>query len=535
MGRPKRDWILILDFGSQYNQLIARRVRESQVYCELHPYNISLNKIRRWKPRGIILSGGPASVYEPDAPLPDAGIYELGIPILGICYGQQVMAHQLGGKVKGSSKREYGHARLSVDEPVALFEGFDGSADVWMSHGDAITELPPGFKRVAYTANAPYAAIATAGFAAGSIQTAKPNASEPRLAGIQFHPEVVHTPRGAEMLSNFVHKVCGCGRDWTMQNFLARQTEAIRKTVGPSGRVLCAVSGGVDSTVGAMLLHHAIGERAVPVFVNNGLLRAGEADEVQARFAEILRVPLVYVDATDRFLSALSGVKSPERKRKIIGRVFCEVFRDEAARLSEHGKIDWLMQGTIYPDVIESRSVKGPSATIKSHHNVGGMLKQTLNLKLIEPFRELFKDEIRALGHELGIDAALVGRHPFPGPGLAVRLIGACTRKDLEILRRADAIVIEEIRKAGLYDRIGQAFAVLLPVKSVGVMGDSRSYERVCAVRAVETVDFMTADWFDMPRPVLRAISNRIINEVREINRVVYDISSKPPSTIEWE
>ncbi len=520
MGRPKGEWILILDFGSQYNQLIARRVRESQVYCELHPYPLAAAKIAKLKPAGIILSGGPSSVYEENAPLPDPGIYELGVPILGICYGQQSMAHQLGGTVTRSPLHEYGHASLCVAEPVALFEGFNGTADVWMSHGDALTALPAGFSRLAYTGNAPYAAIWN---------------PDRRFIGVQFHPEVVHTPRGKEMLGNFVHNVCGCGREWTMENFLEREIEFIRKKVGPEGRVLCGVSGGVDSTVGAALLHRAIGDRAIPVFVNNGLLRAGEAEEVQARFREILHVPLVYVDATDRFLAALSGVRSPERKRKNIGRTFCEVFRDEAARLGEHGKIGYLMQGTIYPDVIESRSVKGPSATIKSHHNVGGMLLRTLNLKLIEPFRELFKDEIRALGHQLGVDAALVGRHPFPGPGLAVRLVGPITRKDLEILRQADAIVIEEIRKAGLYDQIGQAFAVLLPVKSVGVMGDSRSYERVCAVRAVETVDFMTADWFDMPRPVLRSISNRIINEVREINRVVYDISSKPPSTIEWE
>jgi GMP synthase (glutamine-hydrolysing) len=520
LSRPADEWILILDFGSQYNQLIARRVREAQVYCELHPYNISLAKIKRMKPSGIILSGGPCSVYEENAPLPDPGIFELGIPILGICYGMQVMAHLMGGKVAGSSRREYGHAVATIASAESIFAGFGDTANVWMSHGDALTRVPDGFEKLAFTENAPYVAIWN---------------REKRFTGVQFHPEVVHTPRGERILSNFVHGDCGCARQWTMDSFLERETAIIRDLVGPEGRVLCAVSGGVDSTVGAALLNQAIGKRAIPIFINNGLLRANEAEEVINCFDKILGIPLDYVDATDRFLDALEGTRSPERKRKIIGKVFCEVFRDEAQRLSKNGHIDYLMQGTIYPDVIESVSVKGPSATIKSHHNVGGMLKKTLKLNLIEPFRELFKDEIRTLGHKLGIDSALVGRHPFPGPGLAVRIVGKITREDLDILREADKIVIKEIRKAGIYDQIGQAFAVLLPIKSVGVMGDCRSYERVVAVRAVQTTDFMTADWFDMPREVLVAISSRIINEVKNINRVVYDISSKPPSTIEWE
>ncbi|WP_129127096.1 glutamine-hydrolyzing GMP synthase [Geomonas oryzae] len=507
--------VLILDFGSQVTQLIARRVREQSVYCEIHPYNMALEKIKAFAPKGIILSGGPSSVYDKDAPHSDLGIYDLGIPILGICYGMQLMTQQLGGRVERCDKREFGRATLSLDGASEVFAGFDGGAEVWMSHGDRIEEMPAGFVKMAHTQTCPVAAMKD---------------DKRRFYGVQFHPEVVHTPRGDEMIGNFLFNVCGSKPTWTMANFIETEIEDIRKKVG-TGKVLCALSGGVDSSVVAVLIHKAIGDQLQCVFVNNGLLRKGEAEKVVNLFTKHFKINLDYVDATDRFLGVLSGVSDPEKKRKIIGNEFIYLFEEEAKKL---GQVDYLAQGTLYPDVIESVSTKGPSAVIKSHHNVGG-LPEKMNLKLLEPVRELFKDEVRLLGKELGMPDEVVYRQPFPGPGLAIRCIGELSGEKLDILREADAIVIEEIRKAGLYRDIWQSFAVLLPVKTVGVMGDARTYEYTVALRAVNSLDGMTADWVKLPYELLGSISSRIINEVKGVNRVVYDISQKPPATIEWE
>ena len=507
--------ILILDFGSQVTQLIARRVREQSVYCEIHPYSMSFEKIKEFAPKGIILSGGPSSVYDKDAPHSDLGVFDLGLPVLGICYGMQLMTQQLGGKVERSDKREFGGSTLRLDDVSDLFAGFDGAADVWMSHGDRIEEMPAGFQTIAHTEHCPVAAMKD---------------EKRRFYGVQFHPEVVHTPRGDEMLGNFLFNICGCQPTWTMANFIETEIESIRRKVG-SGRVLCALSGGVDSSVVAVLIHKAIGDQLQCVFVNNGLLRKGEAEKVVNLFSKHFRINLDYVDASDRFLEKLNGVSDPETKRKTIGNEFIYLFEEEAKKI---GKVDYLAQGTLYPDVIESVSTKGPSAVIKSHHNVGG-LPEKMNLKLLEPVRELFKDEVRLLGKELGMPDEVIYRQPFPGPGLAIRCIGELSKEKLDILREADAIVIDEIRKAGLYREIWQSFAVLLPVKTVGVMGDARTYEYTVAVRAVNSLDGMTADWVKLPYEVLGSISSRIINEVKGVNRVVYDISQKPPATIEWE
>jgi GMP synthase (glutamine-hydrolysing) len=513
--RP-RDVVVILDFGSQYTQLIARRVRQCHVYCEIHPYSLPLTTLRSLDPRGIILSGGPASVYEPEAPQVSAEFFQTGAPILGICYGMQLMTHQLGGRVAPAAEREYGHAELLVDTGCQFFRGLPvGQIPVWMSHGDRIQQLPPGFKSIARTDNAPIAAVQDA---------------TGRLFGIQFHPEVTHTPQGLQILQNFLYRVCGCSPSWTMQSFVEPAVAAIRDNVGEE-RVLCALSGGVDSSVTALLVRRAIGERLTCIFVDNGLLRAEEAEEVEQRLGPIFGDSFVSVDARDRFLYQLKGVIDPEDKRKRIGREFIAVFEEEAR---QRGTFTWLAQGTLYPDVIESISRHGPSATIKSHHNVGG-LPEVMQLKLVEPLRELFKDEVRELAVELGLSEDLIWRQPFPGPGLAIRTLGEVTEERLDLLRRADVITREEIRTAGLERETWQAFAVLLPLKSVGVMGDGRTFEHVVAIRAVISTDGMTAEWARLPYDVLAKISSRITNEVRGINRVVYDISSKPPSTIEWE
>jgi GMP synthase (glutamine-hydrolysing) len=507
--------VLILDFGSQVTQLIARRVREQSVYCEIHPYNMSLEKIKAFAPKGIVLSGGPSSVYDKDAPHSDLGIYDLGIPILGICYGMQLMTQQLGGRVERCAKAEFGRATLLLDGASEIFAGFTGDAEVWMSHGDRIESIPAGFHLMAHTEGCPVAAMKD---------------EKRQFFGVQFHPEVVHTPRGDEMIGNFLFNICGSKPTWTMANFIETELASIREKVG-TGKVLCALSGGVDSAVVAVLIHKAIGDQLHCVFVNNGLLRKGEAEKVVNLFTKHFRINLDYVEASDRFLDKLTGISDPEQKRKIIGNEFIYLFEEEAKKL---GQVDYLAQGTLYPDVIESVSTKGPSAVIKSHHNVGG-LPDKMNLKLLEPVRELFKDEVRLLGKELGMPDEVVYRQPFPGPGLAIRCIGELSAEKLDILREADAIVIEEIRKAGLYRDIWQSFAVLLPVKTVGVMGDARTYEWTCALRAVNSLDGMTADWVKLPYELLGSISSRIINEVKGINRVVYDISQKPPSTIEWE
>ena len=511
-----RENILILDFGSQYTLLIARRVRESKVYCEIHPFNFKIDDIRKLSPLGIILSGGPASVYQGDAPRPDPRIFELGIPILGICYGMQTMAYMLGGRVERSQRREFGHAALKIRKQDGLFRAIKGGEiKVWMSHSDKVTKLPPGFKIDATSVNTPNAA-----------------ASNPakKLYGVQFHPEVVHTEKGSRIITNFVHGICGAGSKWTMKSFIAEEVKRISSIVG-SGMAVSALSGGVDSSVSTALVHRAVGRRQVSIFVDNGLLRKGEAERVKSVFRKKFGGRLLCVAASDRFLDALARVRSPERKRKIIGREFINVFEECARKIKG---ADYLVQGTLYPDVIESVSFKGPSATIKSHHNVGGLPKK-MKLKLIEPLRELFKDEVRVLGRELGLPEEVIRRQPFPGPGLAVRIVGPVTRENLEIVKQADSIIEEEVRKAGLYNDLWQSFAVFLPVRSVGVMGDERTYENVIAIRAVVSVDGMTADWARLPEELLRTLSNRIINEVKGINRVVYDISSKPPSTIEWE
>ena len=513
----QQEIILILDFGSQYTQLIARRIREQNVYCEIYPHTLPLSQIEAIAPKGIILSGGPASVYETDAPKIDAKLFELEIPILGICYGMQLMAALLvGGKVHPATQREYGHAPLQVlDAADPLFAGLSSRFSAWMSHGDRIEAPPIGFKTIAQTENAPIAAM---------VDPAR------AFYGLQFHPEVEHTEDADRILTNFTRNICGCHNTWTMRAFIARATAQIQERVG-NERVLCAVSGGIDSMVLATLLYQAIGEALVPVFVDNGLLRKNEVAEV-LKTCKQLRIPLVAVDAVKPFLNGLAGVTDPEKKRKVIGAQFIETFKTTVEEMGHNFR--FLAQGTLYPDVIESVSVKGPSATIKTHHNVGG-LPSDMPFELLEPFRELFKDEVRAVGAELNVPPHVLGRHPFPGPGLAVRILGEVTHERLEVLRAADAIFISEIKKAGLYDEIWQALAVLLPVKSVGVMGDARTYENTVALRAVTSSDAMTADWARIPADVLARISNRIINEVQGINRVVYDISSKPPSTIEWE
>jgi GMP synthase (glutamine-hydrolysing) len=508
--------ILILDFGSQFTQLIARRLRELSVYCEILPFSTPAAELARRRPVGIILSGGPKSVSEEGAPRSDAGVFDIGAPVLGICYGMQLMTDLLGGRVAPARHREFGHALVQVTAPdAALFRSVPGELRVWASHGDYVEAAPAGFDVVATSANAPVAAM-----------------QDPsrHLYGLLFHPEVAHTDRGLEILRHFAFDVCGCTGDWTMASFIEEATARITAQVG-EGRVVCGLSGGVDSTVAAVLIHRAIGDRLTCIFVDNGVLRLDEAAQIERRFRGRLHLPLEVVDASDLFLDRLAGVTDPEQKRKIIGRTFIEVFDEKAASL---GHFDFLAQGTLYPDVIESVSVVGPSSAIKSHHNVGG-LPEHMRFALVEPLRELFKDEVRRLGRDLGLDEEFIQRQPFPGPGLAVRILGEVTRPRLDLLRRADAIVAEEIRRAGLYTTLWQSFAVLLPVQSVGVMGDARTYESTIAIRAVESRDGMTADWARLPHEVLATISSRIVNEVKGVNRVVYDISSKPPSTIEWE
>jgi GMP synthase (glutamine-hydrolysing) len=508
--------ILILDFGSQFTQLIARRLRELSVYCEILPFHTPLETLRARRPAGVILSGGPKSVSEAGAPKSDPGVMSLGMPVLGICYGMQLMTDTLGGRVAPAAHREFGHAMVHVtDTEARLFRGLPDELRVWASHGDFVEAAPAGFQTVATSANAPVAAMQD---------------TSRGLYGLLFHPEVAHTDRGLELLRHFAFDVCGCTGDWTMASFVDEATSRIRSQVG-DGRVVCGLSGGVDSTVAALLIHRAVGDRLTCIFVDNGLLRADEATQVQKRFRDKMRLPLEFVDATDIFLTRLAGVTDPEQKRKIIGRTFIEVFDEKAVSL---GHFDFLAQGTLYPDVIESVSVVGPSSAIKSHHNVGG-LPEHMRFTLVEPLRELFKDEVRRLGRDLGLDEQFVIRQPFPGPGLAVRVLGEVTRPRLDLLRKADAIVVDEVRRAGFYATLWQSFAVLLPVQSVGVMGDARTYESTIAIRAVESRDGMTADWARLPHELLGHISSRIVNEVRGVNRVVYDISSKPPSTIEWE
>ena len=519
MAAPSHDKILIVDFGSQVTQLIARRVREEKVYCEIVPYQKAEEAFAAMQPKAVILSGGPASVLDKDAPLAPMSIYQAGVPILGICYGEQAMAQQLGGKVEGGHHREFGRAEIEVIDDSPLFKGVWRKGEkypVWMSHGDRVTKLPDGFRAVARAPNAPIAMIAD---------------DKRKFYATQFHLEVVHTPHGAALLRNFVRNIAGAKGDWTMRAFKEEAIDKIRAQVG-KGKVICGLSGGVDSAVAAVLIHEAIGEQLTCVFVDHGLLRLGEAEKVLALFRGHYNIPLVHVQAGDVFLQELEGIEDPEAKRKIIGRLFIDVFEKEARKI---GGVEFLAQGTLYPDVIESVSFTGgPSVTIKSHHNVGG-LPERMNLKLVEPLRELFKDEVRALGRELGLPEAFVGRHPFPGPGLAIRCPGAITRDKLDILRLADDIFIEEIRRAGLYDDIWQAFAVILPVRSVGVMGDFRTYDYVLGLRAVTSTDGMTADFYPFDMQFLARVSTRIVNEVKGVNRVVYDVTSKPPGTIEWE
>jgi GMP synthase (glutamine-hydrolysing) len=523
--------ILVLDFGSQYTQLIARRLRELSVYSEIVPFNTPLDALRAKRPAGLILSGGPSSVSDAGAPKCDAAVFNLDIPVLGICYGMQLMTEMLGGEVRRSGHREFGHAivrpvdtephsephsgRMPVATKPRLFAELPAELRVWASHGDDVAAVPPGFQIAATSATAPIAAM---------------ESPDRNLYALLFHPEVVHTDHGIEILRNFAYGVCGCTGDWTIASFIEEATDRIRRQVG-TGKVVCGLSGGVDSTVAAMLIHRAIGERLTCIFVDNGLLRYDEANQIQKRFREKLQLPLDFVDATDLFLTRLAGVTDPEQKRKVIGATFIDVFE---RRANELGGFDFLGQGTLYPDVIESASVHGPAVVIKSHHNVGG-LPERMHFTLVEPLRDLFKDEVRRVGRDLGLEPEFVVRQPFPGPGLAVRLLGEITRERLELLRLADRVVAEEIRRAGWYERLWQSFAVLLPVQSVGVMGDARTYEYTVAIRAVESLDGMTADWARLPHDLLATISSRIVNEVRGINRVVYDISSKPPSTIEWE
>ncbi len=515
-GVPTQEAVVVLDFGSQYSQLIARRIRECQVYCELLPFDAPWERVAALSPRGLVLSGGPASVYEPGAPQAPPYVFESGLPVLGICYGLHLMAQQLGGRVAAGGRREYGHATLQIGgDPSPVFAELPSKLSVWMSHGDEVAEVPPGFRILASSDNAAVAAMG----------------NDRGLVGLQFHPEVVHTPQGKEILRNFLYRICGCHGTWTPGHFIAQSVEQIRARVG-GGRAICALSGGVDSAVAATLAGRAIGDQLTCIFVNNGLLRQGEAEQVQRTFREHLKMRLVYVDASARFLARLAGVEDPEHKRRIIGEEFIRVFEDEAARL---GQVDFLVQGTLYPDVIESTAPETRAAArIKTHHNVGG-LPEHFDLQLVEPLRYLFKDEVRAVGLELGLPEQMIWRHPFPGPGLAVRVIGEVTEERLAVLRRADAIFLEELRAAGEYRNVAQALSVLTPLRSVGVMGDGRTYANVVALRAVTTEDFMTADWARLPYDLLARVSSRIVNEVPGVNRVVYDISSKPPSTIEWE
>ncbi len=507
--------VLVLDFGSQYTQLIARRVREANVYCEVHPGTMPAEEAAQRRPVGIILSGGPQSVYEPDAVRLDTKLLELGVPVLGICYGLHLLAHQLGGRVEDAGRHEYGRAEITVSPDSPLFEGLDPRETVWMSHGDRVDGLPEGFRPAASSDNAPVVAVED---------------RERRIYGIQFHPEVSHTRSGHRVIENFLYRICESSRDWRMSSFRDEAVESIRQQV-PEGGILCALSGGVDSSVVTALVNRAVGDRLTAVFVDTGLLRRGERQQVESTLGEALGVELMVVDAAERFLAALDGVTDPERKRRIIGHLFIDVFEEVAATI---GSARFLAQGTLYPDVIESEAVKGPSSVIKTHHNVGG-LPEKLGFELIEPLRMLFKDEVRQLGRELGIPEEFITRHPFPGPGLAVRILGAVTAERAKTLADADAIFLEELRSQDLYHRTSQAFAVLLPVHTVGVMGDNRTYENVVALRAVETDDFMTADWSPLPHEFLGRVANRIVNEVRGVNRVVYDVTSKPPATIEWE
>ena len=508
--------IIVIDFGSQYNQLIARRVREHNVYCQIEPPSSDMDRIRSIKPEGIILSGGPASIYEKGSPRVDPEIFNLGIPVLGICYGMQFMVHSMGGVVERAEKREYGLAQFNPAKTQGLFEGVPESTQCWMSHGDSIKKPPEGFSVSGSTDNTEIAAVENV---------------DKQLYGLQFHPEVTHTPEGKRMLENFLFNVCDCSRKWTMKSFVQESVAEIRQTAGDD-KVVLGLSGGVDSSVAAVLIHKAVGDNLHPIFVDNGLLRKGEMDRLKQVFSDNLNMPVTYVQAGEQFLSQLEGVSDPEKKRKIIGKVFMDVFEAEAKKIQG---VKFLAQGTLYPDIIESVSAfGGPTAVIKSHHNVGG-LPEKMKLKLIEPLKYLFKDEVRALGEELGLPEDMVWRQPFPGPGLAIRVIGEITARRLAVLREVDALVIEEIRNHGLYRKLWQSFAVLLPIKSVGVMGDQRTYENIAAIRAVTSTDAMTADWARLPHDLLALLSNRIINEIEGVNRVVYDISSKPPSTIEWE